>query len=96
MSKKINNFKTTETYIDFNNKLHVYLYGYLWVDGRIDKKNYTVSASSAEPEVIEKLKETFGGFSTYRKRIQKESGTIKNCYEWRLHKTLFCKDMRAK
>ncbi len=30
-----------------------------------------------------KLYEVFGGSTNYRQRVQKETGTIKNCFEWK-------------
>lgn len=88
--------KKVETYLDLTDKTHAYLFGYLWADGNISKTGYRISASSCENDIIDILKIIFGGVSSYRKRVQKETGTIKNVYEWRLDRKLFNDDIKSK
>jgi hypothetical protein len=83
-------------YIDLNKPEHAYLFGYLWADGHIDKKQHSISASSKEPDIINELHKTFTGNKSYRQRIQKETGAVKDVYEWRLSRVLFSRDVQSK
>lgn len=82
MEKRLKSCKQPGANLDLNNKFHAYLFGYLWADGHIAKTGYVISSSSYEDTTMLKLYEAFGGTTNYRQRIQKETGTIKNCYEW--------------
>src|SRR5271165_4053195 len=80
-------------YLDLNDQHDAYLFGFLWADAHIDKYHQKVSTSLKDLEITQLLYERFAGRMYTRKRIQKETGTVKTVNEWYSHKSLLGKNL---
>lgn len=64
----------------------------MWADGHISKPKTYISVSCKDKVITEFLQKTCKGSLFFRNRIQKETGTIKDCYEWKLDSMLVVQD----